>query len=140
MGTGPDELRVLPEHLRSLSGKQTQAAGQISAAADLTAGEAAEVQRTHGQVCGNTHIAAQAAEEARARACAVLQTKAEAFAANLMIAASKYESTDESFGHKLSEEVQPTEYADRGPNGLTPNQPMPAFTHLTPSRQHPRHG
>lgn len=101
------ELWVQPSHLRELSDKQSDAAMQIANATGLTIGEADAVQRSHGLVCSPTHAAAQAAEQARAKACAALQSMSDAFAANLNTAASKYDLTDETEGGKIDGEMRP---------------------------------
>lgn len=107
MTEGPGELHVSPAHLRELSGKQNRAAHQISAATTLTHGVAAEVELTHGRVCAPGFTAAAAAEEARAKACAAVQSVSEAFAGSLELAQAQYMTTDASARDELDGRMHP---------------------------------
>lgn len=107
MTEGPGQLRLSPAHLRELSDKQNHAANQISAATTLTVGVAADVERTHGQVCAPAFAAAAAAEEARAEACAAVQSVSEAFAGNLERALMHYKKTDTDGRAELDGAMRP---------------------------------
>lgn len=101
------DLWVEPTHLQDLADKQHDAAAQIASAAMLTAGEAEAVERTHGSICAPAATAAQAAETARAKACAAVQSMSDAFAVNLERAAARYSRTDQSEGHKIDDTMRP---------------------------------
>lgn len=101
------ELHVEPSHLRQLSGRQNDAAAQIADAVPLTADEADEVRSSHGIVCMPTHLAAQAAGVARAKAGIAVQVTSEAYAANLDSAAEKYSWTDQNSGNTIDGKMRP---------------------------------
>ncbi|BBZ62924.1 type VII secretion target [Mycolicibacterium monacense] len=107
MTEGPGELHVSPAHLRELSDKQNRGAHQIAAATTLTNGVASEVERTHGRVCAPAFAAAAAAEEARVKACAAVQSVSEAFAGSLELAQAQYLTTDANARDELDGMMHP---------------------------------
>lgn len=96
-----DNLRVLTEHIRWLSGKQQAAAGRITIANQAPAGVAAGMWGTHGAACAATNMAMAAAETARTAAGTNMLALTHDLAERLTDAATNYEDADYRAGIEI---------------------------------------
>lgn len=97
-----EALHVAPEHLRVLAGTQAQAAQEIAAAAEVTAGAEDRIRVSHGTVASACTASVAAVLQARDRAVQRLARRAEKLSDGLATSAVRYQHTDAVSGVDLS--------------------------------------
>lgn len=100
-------LKVNTSHVMELAELQGKAAQQVLAAAAAAQGVGTSMMANHGMVCMTSNSAVLMAEQARAAACARLNSVSTSLSTKLTTAASRYDQTDAQCGGKLSKEMHP---------------------------------
>jgi hypothetical protein len=101
------ELRVTTSHVRQLAERQGNAAQQILSAHGAAQGVSSSMMVNHGLVCATSNMAVSIAEQARAAACAKLNSTSTSLSKKLGVAASRYDQTDAQAAGKLGKEMHP---------------------------------
>ncbi|MUL81998.1 MULTISPECIES: ESX-1 secretion-associated protein [unclassified Mycolicibacterium] len=101
------ELRVITSHVLELAERQGIAAEQILAAATAAHGVSTSMTVNHGMVCTSANMAVAMAEQARAAACAGLNSVSTTLSSRLGLAASRYDQADTHGAGKLNKEMHP---------------------------------
>ena len=102
-----DYLRVNTAHVRELAEQQGKAAQQVLEALAAAQGVGTSMWANHGMVCATSNTAVLLAEQARAMACANINTVSTSLSQKLGIAASRYDGTDTQSAGKLDKEMHP---------------------------------
>lgn len=100
-------LKVNTSHVLELAELQEKAAQQFLTAAAAAQGVGASMMVNHGPVCLTSNSAVLVAEQARAAACAKLNSVSSSLSTKLTTAASRYDQTDAQCAGKLGTEMHP---------------------------------
>ncbi|TMS50084.1 ESX-1 secretion-associated protein [Mycobacterium sp. DBP42] len=103
----PDFLKVNTSHVLDLAELQGKAAQQLLTAAAAAQGVGTSMMVNHGLVCTTSNTAVLMAEQARAAACAKLNSVSTGLSTKLTTAASRYDQTDAQAAGKLGKEMRP---------------------------------
>ncbi|OMC37947.1 hypothetical protein A5740_03895 [Mycobacterium sp. GA-1841] len=100
-------LKVNTSHVLELAELQEKAAQQLLAAAAAAQGVGTSMMANHGMVCMTSNTAVLIAEQARAAACAKLNSVSASLSTKLGSAASQYDRADAQGAGKLDKEMHP---------------------------------
>src|SRR5690242_21526862 len=90
-----EDLRVTTAHLRELSARQGNAAGELATATDAVTGVDSSLRWTHGSISWSTAGAVEAAQNARRTAGWGIATFSAGLSEKLSAAAQRYDYTDD---------------------------------------------